>query len=378
MSKSKILFITRNLPPLVGGMERLHYHILCHLQKNYELAVVCPEESLREIPDCIKLGFDNRSKLRFIVDSARKAQQLNRKFQADLVFSASGTTILAAKLAAKKHRSPLICQVHGLDVVADNFIYQRIFVPAIRAADMIISISQHTSQLALAKGVNPNKIALLAPGVDLPSSTDYGFAPFSWQNRFVLLSVGRLTRRKGLLEFIRHCLPTLVKQHPQILLAIIGADAEQALERQSSMSEQILAAVTELNLQSHVSLMGKVTETELRNAYHHSQLFIFPTLNLPGDAEGFGMVAIEAAAHGLPVIAFANGGVVDAVAHGESGYLIETDNYQKMTASISSCITGQLQFDTARCLNFARQFSWTEYGKKLDQIINASLQSHRA
>lgn len=45
--------------------------------------------------------------------------------------------------------------------------------------------------------------------------------------------------------------------------------------------------------------------------------------------ENFGMVAIEAAAHGLPTVAFATGGIVDAVKDGVSGYLVESNNYAR-------------------------------------------------
>src|SRR3546814_12930756 len=61
--------------------------------------------------------------------------------------------------------------------------------------------------------------------------------------------------------------------------------------------------------------------------YKAASAHIFPVREIPGDPEGFGMVAVEAAAHGVPTIAFATGGIVDAVAEGESGRLIRPGDY---------------------------------------------------
>lgn len=373
MEPKKILFITRNLPPLVGGMERLHFQILKHLSQEYELAVASPSESLSEFSAHKKVGFKNTSKISFIADSLFKCWQLSKTFQPDLVFSASGATILAARLVAQKFKAPLICQLHGLDIVAPSILYQGLFLPAIRQANSIISISHHTTQLAIEKNIAASKIHLLPPGVDLPSQTNKLTASPFGNERFVLLSVGRLTPRKGLLEFIQNCMPGLVQKHPELLLVIVGSDAEQALNPQNGITEQIKRLSKSLNLEQHIALKGRLSEDELTSTYQHSDLFIFPTLNLAGDAEGFGMVAIEAAAHGLPVMAFANGGVVDAVSHRQSGYLIHDENYRELSTRISEVITGELKFDKVACQAFARQFIWPEYYKKLDKIIATTL-----
>src|SRR3546814_12287140 len=74
--------------------------------------------------------------------------------------------------------------------------------------------------------------------------------------------------------------------------------------------------------------LGTITDDALLSVvYKAASAHIFPVREIPGDPEGFGMVAVEAAAHGVPTIAFATGGIVDAVAEGESGRLIRTGDY---------------------------------------------------
>src|SRR3546814_16851853 len=70
--------------------------------------------------------------------------------------------------------------------------------------------------------------------------------------------------------------------------------------------------------------LGTITVDALLSVvYKAASAHIFPVREIPGDPEGFGMVAVEAAAHGVPTIAFATGGIVDAVAEGDRKSVVE-------------------------------------------------------
>ena len=121
----------------------------------------------------------------------------------------------------------------------------------------------------------------------------------------------------------------------------------------------------------HLRFLGVITDPqELACAYESATLHIFPVRHLPGDPEGFGMVAIEAAAHGLPTVAFATGGIVDAVAEGQSGHLVVPGDYPALAqAALHVLADGPGAWQT-RTSTFAAQFAWPTLGKKILEALS--------
>jgi phosphatidylinositol alpha-1,6-mannosyltransferase len=73
------------------------------------------------------------------------------------------------------------------------------------------------------------------------------------------------------------------------------------------------------------------------------------------------MVAVEAAAYGVPTVAFATGGVADAVADGQSGRLIPTGDYAAFAESVAVTLV-QRETLRASCIEFAGRFAWPKFG----------------
>jgi phosphatidyl-myo-inositol dimannoside synthase len=191
-------------------------------------------------------------------------------------------------------------------------------------------------------------------------------------SRPILLSVGRLTRRKGIAEFVDHALPRIVGQCPDALLVIIGHEPSQALSGASGVTREIQEIAAARNLTANVALLGRVDDATLWAAYTASQVFVFPVIEQAGDVEGFGMVAVEAAAYGLATVAFATGGVVDAVQEGVSGFLAEPGNYQELARLILAHLRASHPRVTAQsCTDFATRFSWDLFGQRLREICGS-------
>jgi phosphatidylinositol alpha-1,6-mannosyltransferase len=92
----------------------------------------------------------------------------------------------------------------------------------------------------------------------------------------------------------------------------------------------------------------------------------------PGDVEGFGMVAIEAALFGLPTVAFAVGGVVDAIEDGRSGYLIYPGQYQEFAQIIIRYLTTPGSAVTSgACMSHAKKYSWDSFGERLRGVCKS-------
>jgi phosphatidylinositol alpha-1,6-mannosyltransferase len=97
---------------------------------------------------------------------------------------------------------------------------------------------------------------------------------------------------------------------------------------------------------------------------------VFPVLDLPGDVEGFGMVALEAAAHGVPTVAFAVGGVPDAVADGRTGVLVAPGDYAALAAATLAQLDASNAADVAgQCRDFARGLDWAVFGARLRALL---------
>jgi phosphatidyl-myo-inositol dimannoside synthase len=383
--RERILLITRNFPPLTGGMERLNYHIYLEIEKEFEVCVAGSDGCQNYLaPHTAFSLFPHKPVGLFLVKSLIATYRFAVKEKPDLIIAGSGVTALAALIAGRRVGAKVMVFLHGLDILYPHPIYQLLFLPAIRACDGVWVNSSHTAHLAQQKKIAVDKINILHPGVSLLNGDELIADPASFKksfaisdNRILLLSVGRLMERKGLPEFIRYCLPKIASEFPDILLIIIGNEATDALSKQSNITAKIKQAAIDANVESHVLLLGQVSENDLTQAYLCSELLIFPVLDLPGDVEGFGMVAVEAAAHGLPTVAFAVGGVIDAVGHGKSGWLVSAADYKALSKAIISFLskstTKKNTPSKLSCQNFAEKFSWDKFGERLNNIIQHQL-----
>lgn len=376
----KVLLITRNLPPLTGGMERLNWHLAAELAVDFEVHVAGPEGCAAYLPQGVHSAtmFRDRPVGRFVVQSLFRSLHTARHIQPHLIIAGSGVTAPHAVLAAKLTRARTLVYLHGLDIIAAHPLYQRGFLPFIRRCDAVLVNSQNTDCLAKKAGIEPARIKVLHPGVSLPESsaaiTEFRNLPVDMDvgERPILLSIGRLTARKGLVEFVDRALPKIVAAQPNVLLLIIGGEADRKLVNASTgIGKAIRRAAIERGVDDHVRLLGRVDEPTLRQAYQISNLHVFPVRDLPGDVEGFGMVAVEAAAFGVPTVAFCTGGIADAVAHGKSGILIAPNDYAAMARTIIAYLHQPVSPSQADdCREFAQGFSWQYFGERLRQVCH--------
>lgn len=374
MNKRKtILLVTRNFPPLVGGMERLLSHVYQELMQSFDVHLVGPEgasdftDSSSIVSQCSLYPTPW-----FLVQCQLKALRLAQRLKPDLVISGSGVTAGAAYSAGNAVGAPVACFIHGLDLVVKNRLYQSLFVPVIRQCDFFIANSSNTVKLALRAGIKQEAVRILYPAVKMISCDAvkdfHNIAGTSGKR--ILLSVGRLTARKGLVQFVDMCLPEIVAAYPDVIFVIIGGEASQALHKKhcSGIKRAIALAARKRGLEGHVRFLGHVNESVLKAAYQESHLFVFPVLDLPGDIEGFGIVALEAAAYGLPTVSFASGGVADAVAHKVSGYIVSPGDYKSFTNTVIRCLMQKDIVNRDCCIKFAQKFTWKRFGEELRKI----------
>lgn len=367
----RVLLITRNLPPLRGGMERLNLGVVTALASKVELVVIGPAGCRAHLPKQVAVyEVPVVSLPLFFLKVMELAWRLGRD-HFDLVIAGSGLTAPMALLAAKRSGARSLAYVHGLDVTTKNLVYRMFWLTAMRRMDAAIANSANTADLAMRAAVAQGNVAVVHPGVELPLSTESSNndfrARFQLDDAPMLLSVGRLTERKGLAEFVDLAMPLIVARFPGVRLVVIGDEAPDALSRSANEpAAKLIEAIARHCLQKHIIRLGPCDEITLKNAYAAADIHVFPVKQVSGDIEGFGMVAIEAAAHGLPTIAFAVGGVPDAVGDGVSGWLLPPGDYDGFAARVCKVIAakdGGSLHGSARL--FAKDFSWPLFGERL-------------
>jgi phosphatidylinositol alpha-1,6-mannosyltransferase len=364
----RVLLITRNFPPLWGGMERLNWHLAERLAESHEVRLIGPQGAAQHAPPRVQVREAPLPVHRFLLGAARLARHEARAWRPDWVLAGSGLTAPLALWAARACKAHTAAYVHGLDVAVPHPIYRALWLPALRRMDRVIANSAPTAELARKAGVAPERIAIVHPGVEIPAPDPTARARFRqrWNlppDAPVLLSVGRLTARKGLREFVQEVLPTVARARAEVVLVIVGDAPKQALYAQVQTPESILAAAQEAGVAGHIRWLGTLFGQDLADAYFGADLHVFPVRDLPGDPEGFGMVAIEAAAHGLPTVAYATGGVVDAVREGQSGCLVTPGDAAGFAQAVLAMLASPLAPEG--CRTFAQGFAWDEFGHKL-------------
>lgn len=371
---ARLLIITRNFPPLTGGMERLCYEAYSALSESYECTVIGPEGGEKFVDEKDRYLACPTSALGFLVKSAF---YLLRELKQDYAWVLGGSGIVAPLLGiASLFKKQTALFVHGLDIVAQSRIYQAVFVRSMRSLDLIVANSENTKRLAEEAAVPSQNIQILYPGVsavEQPPAQDIEafIKRHNLQGKKLLLSVGRLIERKGMPDFIGNCLAEICSKVPEAHLLVIGEEPEQALKKeQGSIIGQINGLVRSQGLEDKVTLLGRVSSADLNASYALSHAFVFPLVPVPGDVEGFGIVAVEAASFGLPTIAFDEGGVSDAVDDGQTGFLVPSQDYDEYSKRCIEVLrSGMSESMRGYCKLKAQNFSWESYGEKLLNLL---------
>ncbi|MGH8426749.1 MAG: glycosyltransferase family 4 protein [Gammaproteobacteria bacterium] len=374
----RVLLVTRNLPPVIGGMERLIGRVAETLAAHYETIVVGPQGARLATQPLAYFGCPLSPPAQFLLAATRHARAAAKHYRPQLVFAGSGLTAPIARLAARKAGARYVVYLHGLDIAARNPVYRRFFLPAIRRADLVLANSRYTAALAVEAGVPDARLRTLHPGVELPASvSDHVQSAKSFRERYglptagpILFAAGRLTPRKGLADFVERVLPAIIAQVPAAQLVIAGEVPRHAAKRVGDEANAIRTAAAAAGIAQRVHLIGPLDDDGLALAWSAADVHVFPVRNDPHDPEGFGMVALEAAAHGVPTVAFAAGGIPDAVADGMSGYLVHSGDYIRFAERVHRILAQQpLEITKDECRAYARGFAWDAFAAKLHREL---------
>tara|TARA_Y100000590_G_scaffold64799_4_gene69922 strand:- start:608 stop:1816 length:1209 start_codon:yes stop_codon:yes gene_type:complete len=185
----------------------------------------------------------------------------------------------------------------------------------IKSADLVVAFTDHERQLmARYHNVDPLKVEVIPCGVDTdlfnPIDRNVAKEKLGITASRVALYVGRIEPLKGLEILIRAV--TQIHSDEGLSLIIVGGDPD-ADEEIIRLKQIILA----LRMESSISFIGAVDQQELPLYYNASDVLVIPSYY-----ESFGLVALEAMACGIPVIASRVGGLPTTVKDSKTGYLV--------------------------------------------------------
>lgn len=322
----KVLFITRKYPPQVGGMENYSYGLI----NNYpgEKYTVIYKGSQKWLPLVyVYLLF--------------KGLMISLIKDIDIVHLGDGVMTPIGWLIKLLTRKKVVFTAHGKDINFNFSLYQMIMPFFFKRMDKVYCVSRNTLNECLKVGINKEKCLFIPNGinpeefennqnkVDLKEKVEEKYK-FELGDNKILLTVGRLSKRKGVLWFLENVMPHLGED---VIYIIIGSDSTEINNMKSWMgiekvnySARLLEAIEKLNLKGRVFWLGEVPSIDLKSFLNISDIFVMPNIKVEGDVEGFGIVALEAAVAGLPVIASNIEGIKDAIIDNENGILITSEN----------------------------------------------------
>jgi glycosyltransferase involved in cell wall biosynthesis len=217
---------------------------------------------------------------------------------------------------------PVIHYIHGEEITAPpaSRRYVSGAFKSLQRASAVVAVSSFTcDQLVQLCQVSRKKIATITNGVDTvrfqpgPKS-EMLLDRHRLYGKKLLLTVGRLEARKGH-DMMIECLPEILRQVPETVYLVVG---------KGSRLESLRISAKDQGVSGRVIWATDVSADELVAYYQTADVFVMPNRTMPdGDTEGFGLVFLEAAACGKPVIAGNAGGVPDAVTDGETGLLVD-------------------------------------------------------
>ncbi len=248
----------------------------------------------------------------------RRSCRLNRTVRdlnPDLIHAHFGPDAVTIAPTARRLRLPLIVTIHGYDVTTSGLLtgfngwrYRRRIASAFRQASTVIAVSEFIRDAVIRElGADPEKVVVHHIGIPVPEVDPSQRPEPEWD----LVFVGRLVAKKGVDDLLSAVSTAQAELPVQPRLVIIGDGPLRAsLERRAAA----------LNVDA--TFLGSQSPDIVADTLRKSRVFVGPSRRAPsGDAEGFGMVFLEAALAGLPVVSCRHGGVPEAVVDGVTGLL---------------------------------------------------------
>ncbi|HMG05867.1 MAG TPA: glycosyltransferase [Chthoniobacterales bacterium] len=227
-------------------------------------------------------------------------------------------------------RNPSVVSFHGADVLVDleKPAYRAATKAMLEAVRLVLVRSESLGRALAEIGCAPEKIRIQRTGIPVD---DIPFAQRVWPNdgawRFV--QACRLIEKKGLKTSL-NAFAQFAMRYPLSHFTIAG---------EGPLRAELETLTRTLGIESRVSFTGFVSQTELRELFYRSHIFLHPSEQAAdGNQEGVPNSMLEAMASGLPVFATGHGGIPEAIEHGLSGILVKESDHDALGVALLEAV----------------------------------------
>jgi glycosyltransferase involved in cell wall biosynthesis len=297
-------------------------------------------------------------------DVVDKIQDLN---SFEIIHCHDWLTVPAALEAKKRTGLPLVLHIHATEMDrTGGYCNPEIFdieKMGMEQVDHIIAVSEFTKKSIVENyGISPDRIQVIHNGIDHEQHP-----PMTMDNPVyrrlqvlkeagyqIVLFTGRLTFQKGV-DYLLEAAKKAIQFNPKSLFIITGS---------GDMETKLINQASQLRISDRVVFTGFLRGEELKSLYQIADLFIMPSVSEP-----FGLVALESALHGTPVIISKQSGVSEVMQHSLQVDFWDVDEMtDKMVAVLE--YEGLRQTISSLAHQEAKEMSWHKATDKMRHLYN--------
>jgi len=376
MGHMRLCIVTSVFLPSVGGIQVVTYEQSRRLlQRNFGLKVVTnrlqtPRAYVVDgiVVECYgSMNMAFRLGIPYTIPSVSSFSLFAGNIKNSEIVHAHGhpylSSLIAGKLA-KHYEKPFVLTQHNTFIDYSNFFnhvekINDIIVgkETLKLADRIITVSNATKEYVLSLGASPNKVEVIYNGVDLNRFKPLFSVKEEMRKKLgiakdakVILTVRRLVYKNGV-DTLIDAARLAIKKKPALVFIIAGKGPDMAnIQRQ----------IEQLGLEKNIKLTGFIADKDLPLYYNAADLFVLPSKS----GEGLPLVALEAMACDLPVVATNVGGISEILVK-NFGKLVPPNNPEALADAIIQFTDFNIARGELRAIVEA-QYSWD---RNVDQLV---------
>jgi len=379
--KTKLLFLSSEFPPGPGGIGTHTFQVSDYLNKSglNVFALVDQHYATKNERDqfnsTTKFPIENFATHPFFIIQFMKkffqARKIIDAFKPDVIFASVSRSVWLGALLSHSTNVPFVAIGHGSEFGFTNPITRLINKWAFISADHIVCVSNFTHQQMLEHGIKPKTSSVIYNGADTKRFFELDEieknnikSELGISDKFILLTVGNVTQRKGQ-EIVIRALSEIIKKIPNVMYLMVGLPTNV---------EKLSKLASDLGVNQYIRFMGQLDPEMVVKLNQISDIFLMTSQKLDdGDVEGFGIAVLEAALCGKPAIVSSGSGLGEAVIHNQTGLVVPVSDPAATSQAILFLSENEIlrkEMGNKAKERALSEFSWEEVAEQYLELVH--------